>query len=74
MDKTLTKLVVDQAGVPQAAWHLVRSNELTHHLDSVVTVLEEKFQYPMFVKPAGTGSSVGVSKAADREALEAAMK
>ena len=73
MDKTLTKLVVDQAGIPQAAWHLVRSSELEHHVDHVVAALEQKFTYPMFVKPAGTGSSVGVSKAANREALCVAL-
>ena len=73
MDKTLNKLVVDQAGIPQAAWHLVRSSELEHHVDHVVAALEQKFTYPMFVKPAGTGSSVGVSKAANREALCAAL-
>ena len=73
MDKTLTKLVVDHAGVPQAAWHLVRREDLEHHVDHVVAALEKKFSYPMFVKPAGTGSSVGVSKAADRTALEAAL-
>ena len=73
MDKTLTKLVIDQAGVPQAAWHLVRRADMKNHMDHVVAALEAKFQYPMFVKPAGTGSSVGVSKAADRSALEAAL-
>ena len=73
MDKTLTKLVVDQAGVTQAAWHLVRRNDMYHHMDHVVAALEAKFAYPMFVKPAGTGSSVGVSKASDRTALEAAL-
>jgi D-alanine-D-alanine ligase len=73
MDKTLTKLVVDQAGVPQAAWHLVRSADLEHRMEQILNQLEEKFQYPMFVKPAGTGSSVGVSKAADRTALEKAL-
>ena len=73
MDKTLTKLVVDQAGVPQAAWHLVRRHEIKSHMDHVIEVLEKKFQYPMFVKPAGTGSSVGVSKAANREALDKAL-
>ena len=73
MDKTLTKLVVDQAGVPQAAWHLVRKHEVKNHMDHVIEVLEKKFQYPMFVKPAGTGSSVGVSKAANREALDKAL-
>ena len=73
MDKTLTKLVVDQAGVPQAAWQLVRRQDLEYHMDTTLARLEEKFQYPMFVKPAGTGSSVGVSKAADQEALRTAL-
>ena len=73
MDKTLTKLVVDQAGLPQAAWHLVRDTDLTHRLEQTLDYLEQRFAYPMFVKPAGTGSSVGVSKAADRESLEAAL-
>ena len=73
MDKTLTKLVIDNAGVPQAAWHLVRASALKDHLRSILETLEAKFRYPMFVKPAGTGSSVGVSKAADRTALEHAL-
>ena len=73
MDKTLTKLVADNAGVKQAAWQLVRSSELHAHIEQIVANLEKKFSYPMFVKPAGTGSSVGVSKAADRDALCAAL-
>ena len=73
MDKTLTKLVVDHAGVPQAAWHLVHREELSNHMDTILDVLEKKFSYPMFVKPAGTGSSVGVSKVSDREALDKAL-
>ena len=72
MDKTLTKLVVDHAGVPQAAWQLVRRGDLDA-VDAVLNSLEARFSYPMFVKPAGTGSSVGVSKAADRSALAAAL-
>lgn len=74
MDKTLTKLVADQAGIPQAAWHMVHRMDLQSHMDSTLDHLEEKFQYPMFVKPAGTGSSVGVSKAADRDALRYALE
>jgi len=73
MDKTLTKLVVDNAGVTQAAWQLVRSGELDHRMDAILDSLEQKFAYPMFVKPAGTGSSVGVSKAADRASLRDAL-
>lgn len=73
MDKTLTKLVVDQADVPQAAWILVRNSELQNRMDGVLDSVEARFSYPVFVKPAGTGSSVGVSKAADREALREAL-
>ena len=73
MDKTLTKLVADQARVTQAAWQLVRSAELGSRMEAVLSSLEEKFAYPMFVKPAGTGSSVGVSKAGDRDALRKAL-
>ena len=74
MDKTLTKLVVDHAGVVQAAWQLVRRSDTEHHMENVLNSLEKRFSYPMFVKPAGTGSSVGVSKAADREGLEKALE
>ena len=73
MDKTLTKLVIDKEGIPQAAWELVRAEELPEKMASIVASLEARFAYPMFVKPAGTGSSVGVSKAADREKLKAAI-
>ena len=73
MDKTLTKLVVDNAGVTQAAWRLVRSSEMKNRMEPILNDLESRFAYPMFVKPAGTGSSVGVSKAIDRATLEAAL-
>ena len=73
MDKTLTKLVVDQLGAPQAAWQLVRRGDLQHHAQQILDTLESRFAYPMFVKPAGTGSSVGVSKVSDRAALENAL-
>ena len=69
MDKTLTKLVVDTTDVPQARWHLVRTEDTENRMDRVLDQVEERFSYPVFVKPAGTGSSVGVSKAGDREAL-----
>ena len=73
MDKTLTKLVVDNAGVTQAAWQLVRNTDVENRLEQTLDSLEEHFSYPMFVKPAGTGSSVGVSKAIDRENLREAL-
>ena len=73
MDKSLTKLVADSAGVDQAAWMLVKGNDLSNRMDAIVEQLEARFRYPVFVKPANTGSSVGVSKAADRQALQEAL-
>lgn len=73
MDKTLTKLVIDNAGIVQADWQLVRNCNMQSHMNDVLENLEGRFAYPMFVKPAGTGSSVGVSKAADREQLREAL-
>ncbi len=73
MDKTLTKLVADQVGVEQAKWYLVRRGDLNTRLEQTLDELESRFPYPMFVKPSGTGSSVGVSKAANREALSNAL-
>ena len=73
MDKTLTKLVADNAGIEQADWLLVTNADLQNHLDAVLDNLEKRFAYPVFVKPAGTGSSVGVSKAASREQAKEAL-
>ena len=74
MDKTLTKLVMDNAGITQAAWLLVRNSTMQKNMPQIVARVEEAFSYPVFVKPAGTGSSVGVSKAANREQLIAALE
>ena len=70
MDKTLTKLVADRAGIRQAAWRLVTARELANNPEAVLDGVEKAFSYPVFIKPAGTGSSVGVSKAKNREALD----
>lgn len=74
MDKTLTKLVADHAQVAQAAWLLVKREELSNREEAILDAVEAKFDYPVFIKPAGTGSSVGVSKAADRNALRDALQ
>jgi len=74
MDKSLTKLVMDRAQIPQAAWIGVQKNRLTDHMEEILDHIEKTFAYPVFVKPAGTGSSVGVSKAADRRQLVSALQ
>lgn len=74
MDKCLTKLVADHIGVRQAAWQLVTKQSFTADETAVIEAVEKTFSYPVFVKPAGTGSSVGVSKAANRQKLVCALQ
>ena len=78
MDKTMTKLVVDRTEVRQARWHLVTKEDFSDDANDVMDAVESLFRYPVFVKPAGTGSSVGVSKARShaelRDALREALK
>ncbi len=72
MDKSLTKLAIDNAGIEQAAWVLIRDTDLCN-TEACALKIEDKFTYPVFVKPASTGSSVGVSKARDRASLISAL-
>lgn len=68
MDKAFTKVVVKEKGVPQANFVLVRSHELEDK-EAMVAKIEAAFPYPYFIKPANAGSSVGISKAHNREEL-----
>jgi D-alanine-D-alanine ligase len=74
MDKTITKLLVGETGVRQANWYLARRRSIEKHLDRLVSDIEQGGGYPLFVKPSGTGSSVGVSKVKNREELKTALQ
>ncbi|MBQ9199688.1 MAG: D-alanine--D-alanine ligase [Lachnospiraceae bacterium] len=68
MDKFYTKLVVDTLNIRQAVYVPVLRDQLDN-MEKVVLRVEEKLDYPVFVKPSKAGSSKGVSKAVDRETL-----
>lgn len=70
MDKAFTKIIMDAAGIPQANWVIVRTED---GLESYVEEIETKLGYPCFVKPCNTGSSVGVGKAHNRKELTTAL-
>lgn len=71
MDKTFSKIVFADAGIPQADWVVVTSNDDTAAKKDEI---EAKIGYPCFVKPARTGSSFGVGKAHNRNELDSALK
>ncbi len=72
MDKAYTKLVVSHSGIRQADFVLTNRDEI-RDFDAVAARVEEKFSYPVFVKPSCAGSSVGVHKAENRAELESAL-
>ena len=73
MDKLYTKIIVDTLHIRQAAYVPVLKRDL-EDMESVLSKVEEKLSYPVFVKPSNAGSSQGVSKAHDRKELKEALE
>lgn len=73
MDKEKTHIVLESAGIKMTPYCAMRLSELDR-LSEKCDEMEEKLSYPMFIKPANCGSSVGVSKAANRDELVSGIK
>lgn len=74
MDKEFSKLVFNNAGIPQAGYIKVMRNEIGGSVGFLKNKITEKLGWPCFVKPANAGSSVGISKVRKPEELEGALK
>jgi D-alanine-D-alanine ligase len=73
MDKGMMKVVFAAAGLPVCPYCAVLRHDWQSNRDAVAADLEKALHYPMFVKPANLGSSVGISKAKNRDGLIDAM-
>jgi D-alanine-D-alanine ligase len=73
MDKGVMKIVFAAHGLPVGPYRVVMRHEWECARDTTVSMLESALGYPMFVKPANLGSSVGISKAKERESLVRAL-
>jgi D-alanine-D-alanine ligase len=73
MDKATMKLVFTAQGLPVCPYRVVLRHEWDRGRDALLETLEGALHYPMFVKPANLGSSVGISKAKEREGLAKAI-
>ena len=73
MDKGRMKSVLREAGVPVLPAIEVTGQEYAASPDDVMNRVESELGYSVVVKPVNLGSSVGISKADDREALERAL-
>ena len=74
MDKVMAKHLADAAGIAQAMWRGLHADELTGAgSEAVLDALSDELGFPMFVKPANMGSSIGISKVGARSELLAAI-
>jgi D-alanine-D-alanine ligase len=74
MDKVLMKQLFEQASLAVAKYEWFLRSAWEHEPDRVIEQLSSKLGYPVFVKPANLGSSVGVSKASNESELRAAIQ
>lgn len=72
MDKIMTKQALAAAGIPQVPWAAISRSDWRKNPEQVMDIAED-LGYPVFVKPANMGSSVGISKAKHADELEQAL-
>jgi D-alanine-D-alanine ligase len=74
MDKIVQKQLFEQAAIPVPRYCWFYSSAVKEAPGKAVAAVERRLRYPVFVKPANTGSSVGISKAHDRKELRRAFE
>lgn len=73
MDKAFTKLLMKNLGIPQARSMIVRAESIEANYRQILEGCEKLSPYPLFIKPANAGSSVGASKVTGRDKLKDAL-
>lgn len=73
MDKVLMKAAFEQNNLPVVNYLWVLRSRLKKKREEVLAWIESNLRYPLFVKPANLGSSIGISKARNRDELQFAL-
>ncbi|AGC69491.1 D-alanine--D-alanine ligase Ddl [Thermoclostridium stercorarium subsp. stercorarium DSM 8532] len=74
MDKAVSKVLFEKAGLNQAKYIVVKRPEIHSNISEVQKKVETLIGYPCFVKPSNAGSSVGVSKVKHPDELPKALE
>lgn len=74
MDKVVAKKLVQEAGLPVVPFLVIKSHDWKGHSSDWQARIEQNLQFPCFVKPANSGSSVGVHKVKSADKLYAALE
>lgn len=73
MDKAVTKQILEHRGIRGVEWRLATAAGWTEDARGLASVLTRELGFPMFVKPANGGSSVGIARVTEAAALPAAL-
>lgn len=73
MDKITMKMILQANGIPVVDYVWFTDKQWYSQRDNLIEQIESKLGYPVIVKPANLGSSVGIGKAADRKELKACI-
>jgi D-alanine-D-alanine ligase len=73
MDKEVAKRLLREAGIPVPDWRTVQAHELARDPKGIAIRIAGELGLPVFVKPANSGSSVGIQKVTDVHALPRAL-
>lgn len=74
MDKALMKAMFAQANLPQVPYFVATRRQMQTDFPSIEQRVADELGYPCFVKPANSGSSVGISKVKNRNELRDACE
>ncbi|MCI8482321.1 MAG: D-alanine--D-alanine ligase [Clostridia bacterium] len=86
MDKVYAKVIFEKAGIPQTKYEYIKVKHQTYtyifpdfseksmELPEIIKKVQTNLNYPMFIKPSNSGSSVGVKKANNQEELKQAVE
>lgn len=74
MDKVLAKSIAGSQGIATTKMQFANKPDYARNPSSFADNCEATLQYPMFVKPAHLGSSIGISRAANRKELDEALE
>lgn len=73
MDKDFMRIIFQQKNLPILKWMTIKRKEWQKNKEKILSLIQNDFEYPLFVKPANLGSSVGISKVHKKEELEKAI-
>jgi D-alanine-D-alanine ligase len=73
MDKAVAKDLFHAHSIPQGRYIHLNEVSFSTYQNEIVDLIETTFSYPVFIKPANLGSSVGISKANNQQELLVAM-